>query len=101
MTLVSSPTTSFSSGAAASAVASPPVSYRLEDGIARIVMDAPKVNVMSLSMLEALHAAFDRAEADEAIVVLSSARPGIFSAGFDLKVFAARDAKASHAMVKA
>ncbi len=56
---------------------------------------------MSLGMLEALHAAFDRARNDEAVVVLSSARPGIFSAGFDLKVFWARDAKASHTMVKA
>jgi enoyl-CoA hydratase len=101
MTLVSSPTSSSPSAAVAAVSPPAPVTYRLDDGIARITMDAPKVNVMSLQMLEALHAAFDRAKADEAIVVLSSALPGIFSAGFDLKVFAARDAKASHAMVKA
>lgn len=78
-----------------------PVTYRLEDNVARIVMDDGKVNVMSLAMLEALHAAFDRAADDKAVVVLSSARPGIFTAGFDLKVFAANDPAGSVAMVRA
>jgi enoyl-CoA hydratase len=77
------------------------VSYELNDGVARIVMDDGKANVMSLAMLQALDAAFDRAAADRAIVVLSSARPGVFSAGFDLKVFAAGDPGASLAMVRA
>jgi enoyl-CoA hydratase len=77
------------------------VSYRLDGKIARIVMDDGKVNVMSLEMLEALDAAFDRAAADGAVTVLSSAREKIFSAGFDLKVFAAGDAAKSQAMVKA
>jgi enoyl-CoA hydratase len=77
-----------------------PVSYRLDGQIARIVMDDGKVNVMSMPMLEALHAAFDRAANDKAITVLSSVRE-VFSAGFDLKVFAANDPVRSHAMVKA
>jgi enoyl-CoA hydratase len=77
------------------------LTYRLEDGIARIVMDDGKVNVMSTAMLRDLGAAFDEAEEAEAIVVLRSSRPGIFSAGFDLKVFAANDPKASLDMVKA
>jgi enoyl-CoA hydratase len=77
------------------------VSYELSDGVARIGMDDGKVNVMSLSMLEALHAAFDRAAADSAVTVLSSRRKGIFTAGFDLKVFAANDTRGSVAMVKA
>lgn len=77
------------------------VAYELKDGIARITMDDGKANVMSLAMLEALHAAFDQAAADRAVVVLSSARPGVFSAGFDLKVFAANDPAASVAMVRA
>lgn len=34
-------------------------------------------------------------------MVLSSARPGIFTAGFDLKVFAPNDPAASVAMVRA
>jgi len=37
-------------------------------------------------MLEAIHAALDRAEADEAVVLLRG-RDGYFSAGFDLRVF--------------
>jgi enoyl-CoA hydratase len=77
------------------------VKYVREGKIARIVMNDGKVNVMSLDMLEALHDAFDRAARDGAVVVLSSDRPGVFSAGFDIKLFAANDAKRSHAMVKA
>ena len=77
------------------------VRYAYEGGVATLTMDDGKVNVMSLAMLRALDAALDRAEADEAIVVLRSTRPGIFSAGFDLKVFAANDAEGSLAMVRA
>jgi enoyl-CoA hydratase len=77
------------------------VSYRLEDGLATITMDDGKVNVMSTTMLRDLGAAFDQAEQDRAVVVLRSARKGIFSAGFDLKVFAANDAARSLEMVKA
>jgi len=77
------------------------VVYRLHDSIATITMDDGKVNVMSTGMLRDLNAAFDQAEMDQAIVVLRSARKGIFSAGFDLKVFAANDHEGSLAMVKA
>jgi enoyl-CoA hydratase len=76
------------------------VHYQLDGAVARIAIDDGKVNVMSLPMLQALHAAFDRAARDEAMVVLRSTRPGIFSAGFDLRVFAANDAPASLAMVR-
>ena len=69
------------------------VTYRLEDAVATITMDDGKVNVMSTAMLRALDAAFDRAQGDKAIMVLRSARMGIFSAGFDLKIFAANDAE--------
>lgn len=77
----------------------PLVDYSLERGIARITMDDGKVNVMSLDMLEQLHAGFDRAASDKAVVILSSGRDAIFSAGFDLKVFAANDVRRSQAMV--
>lgn len=66
------------------------VSYQLEDGIATIEMDDGKVNAFSIQMLGALHEAFDRAEGDGAVVVLTG-REGCFSAGFDLKVFAGGD----------
>ena len=77
------------------------VSFEVNDGVARIGLDDGKVNVMSTSMLAAIGAAFDRAEKEAEIVVLRSARPGIFSAGFDLKVFASGDIKGSLEMVKA
>lgn len=77
------------------------VTYQCEAGVAHITMDDGKVNVMSNAMLGDLNAALDRAEQDQAIVVLRSARPGIFSAGFDLKVFASNDPVRSHEMVRA
>lgn len=77
------------------------VTYELQDGVAHITMDDGKVNVMSIDLLDALDAAFSRAEAEASIVVLRSGRPGIFSAGFDLKVFAAADAERSVTMVRA
>jgi enoyl-CoA hydratase len=64
------------------------VSYELDGGVARIGIDDGKRNVFSIPMLRALHAAFDRAESDEAVVILTG-REGCFSAGFDLGVFAA------------
>ena len=77
------------------------VSYVCDAGVATITMDDGKVNVMSSALLLELDAAYDRAQQDQAIVVLRSARPGIFSAGFDLKTFAANDAERSLAMVRA
>lgn len=77
------------------------VKYELRDGIARITLDDGKVNVMSSAMLDDIGAAFDRAETEAEIVVLRSTRPGIFSAGFDLKVFASGDAAKSLEMVQA
>src|SRR4029077_1702043 len=60
-----------------------------------------KVNVMSTAMLADIAAALDRAEKGADLLVLRSTRPGIFSAGFDLKIFAADDVEQSLAMVKA
>jgi enoyl-CoA hydratase len=77
------------------------IAYRLAEGVATITMDDGKVNVMSIAMLQDLAAAFRQAEKDGAIVVLRSGRKDIFSAGFDLKVFAANDVERSLEMVKA
>jgi enoyl-CoA hydratase len=62
--------------------------YELEDRIATITIDDGKVNAFSIPMLQALHGALDHAEQDNAVVVLTG-RENSFSAGFDLKVFAA------------
>ena len=77
------------------------VTYRCEAGVAHITMDDGKVNVMSTEMLLDLDTALDRAQSDKAMVVLRSTREGIFSAGFDLKVFAANDPDRSLEMVRA
>ena len=63
------------------------VSYALDGPTATITMDDGKANAFSIPMLRAVHGAFDRAEDDDAVVILTG-RAGYFSAGFDLKVFA-------------
>jgi enoyl-CoA hydratase len=65
-----------------------------------IVIDDGKANVMSLKMLNALHAAFDQAEKDKSVVILK-ARGKHFSAGFDLNVFARGSAEDQYLMLKA
>ena len=60
------------------------VSYTLENGVATIKMDDGKANVLSTQMVADLNAAFDRAEKDEAIVILTGSE-GMFSGGFNLK----------------
>jgi enoyl-CoA hydratase len=64
------------------------ISYRLDDTIATITIDDGKVNVLSLPLLTEVNAALDRAEQDQAVVVLAG-REGVFSAGFDLPVLRA------------
>ena len=61
------------------------ISYRLDDKIATITIDDGKVNALSLQVLTEVNAALDRAEQDQAVVVLAG-REGVFSAGFDLPV---------------
>ena len=57
----------------------PLVSYQMEEGVARIVMDDGKVNALSPQMLGELREAFERAAAERALVVLrgreGSSRP--------------------------
>jgi enoyl-CoA hydratase len=76
------------------------VSYEKIDGVARISMDDGKVNIMSTAMLSELTAAFDRAEKDSVIVILTSAREGIFSAGFDTKILGRKDPQEVFEMVR-
>ena len=62
------------------------VTYELDDRVATITMDDGKVNALSIPMLKEIHSAFDQAESDKAIVLITG-REKYFSAGFDLKVF--------------
>src|SRR5947209_11357409 len=77
-----------------------PATYTRSGPIGNIVMDDGKSNVMSLAMLNALHAAFDRAETDKTVVILK-ARGRHFSGGFDLNVFARGSAEDQYLMLKA
>ena len=67
---------------------SSPITYDLDGRVATITLDDGKANALSVPTLQALHEALDRAEGDEAVVVLRG-RPNTLSAGFDLKTFAA------------
>lgn len=62
---------------------------RLEvlDGSARITLDDGKVNAMSAAMLGEIEHRLEEARACGGPVVIKG-RPGIFSAGFDMKTFA-------------
>ncbi len=62
------------------------VTYSRSGLIGKIVMDDGKLNVMSIGMLEELHSAFEEAQRDESVVILTG-HGKAFSAGFDLKVF--------------
>ncbi len=61
------------------------VNYEQSDEIATITMDDGKANAFGFEMMGALADAFAKAESDAKAVLLKG-RPGIFSAGFDLKV---------------
>ena len=60
------------------------VTYTLNDGVATIKMDDGKANALSSAMIADINAAFDKAEADSAVVILTG-RERIMSGGFDLK----------------
>ena len=77
-----------------------PVTYSRTGGVSHVVMNDGKANVMSETMLNALLAAFDEAERDKSVTVLS-ARGRHFSGGFDLNVFAKGSADEQYRMVKA
>lgn len=77
-----------------------PASYSRSGPISRIVMEDGKANVMSIGMQNALHAAFDEAERDKTVVILT-ARGKHFSGGFDVNVFAKGSAHENYAMLKA
>lgn len=64
------------------------VTYERRGDIGIITMDDGKANAVSLALQAELNAALDLAEADRVPVVLTG-RPGILSAGFDLKTLAA------------
>lgn len=61
------------------------VDYQIKNGIATLTMDDGKANAFGMEMMAALTAGLDRAGALADVVVIMG-RPGLLSAGFDLKV---------------
>ena len=62
------------------------VAYQQRDRIAELTLDDGKVNAMSLPFFEALNAALDHVLADAPAAVVITGRPGVFSAGLNLKL---------------
>ena len=67
---------------------SEPVTLRRAEGHATLTIDDGKVNALSPATLAAIGAALDAVEGDGTPVVVKG-RPGVWSAGFDLKVLRA------------
>jgi enoyl-CoA hydratase len=68
------------------------LSYALSDSIATLTMDDGKANVMSGAMLAELATAFDRAEREASVVVLTG-KKGLFSGGYDMAMFGSPQAE--------
>lgn len=64
------------------------VRYEQIGGVGVITMDDGKANAVSLALQDGVNAGLDQAEKDNVPVILTG-RPGILSAGFDLKTLAA------------
>ncbi len=75
------------------------VTVRREENIVILTLDDGKVNVFSPAMADRLADCFDEIGPETGAVVVTG-RPGIFSAGFDLKTIQAGDATATAYMVK-
>ena len=76
------------------------VAYELQDSVAVLRVDDGKANAFSFTLIEALHAAFDRAE-KEAKAVAWIGRAERFSGGFDLGVMRGGDLAAVGKLVAA
>ena len=65
--------------------------YERNGKIACITLDDGKVNAMNWEFFDELNDALDQAIAEDASVLIFTGRPGIFSAGLDLKLLPTQD----------
>ena len=79
------------------------VIYTQTDAVATIVLDDGKVNALSPTMQENINAALDQAQhaaaLDEVKAIVLAGNARVFSAGFDLAIFASGDPVAGLAML--
>lgn len=61
------------------------VNYQLNDKVATLTLQNGKVNAISPALVEHFNVALDKAEQDQAVVVITG-HTGMLSAGYDLKV---------------
>lgn len=68
--------------------------YAVADRIATLAMNRPPVNAIDHAMIDAIHARLREADADETVraIIITSALPGMFCGGMDLRMVAAGDA---------
>ena len=71
------------------------VGYTLVDGVATVTLTNGKVNALSPEVILGINSALDRAEQDQAVVILTG-QPGILSGGYDLKVMKVGPEAARH-----
>ncbi|MDA0823892.1 MAG: enoyl-CoA hydratase/isomerase family protein [Proteobacteria bacterium] len=71
------------------------IDYSVNDYIATLTMNRAPVNAIDHPMIDAIHAGLLRADADEDVraIIITSALPGMFCGGMDLRMVAAGDAQ--------
>jgi enoyl-CoA hydratase/carnithine racemase len=70
-----------------------PVTWHAEQAVLEIVLDRPPANALGLPLIDGLHTGLDAADALPAkVIVVSSALPGFFAAGADIKHMSSIDA---------
>jgi enoyl-CoA hydratase/carnithine racemase len=70
-----------------------PVSLRIADSVVEITLNRPPANALGMPIIEGLHRGLDAADALPAkVIVVSSALPGFFAAGADIKHMSSVDA---------
>lgn len=77
------------------------IEYTVTDRVAVVALNRPPVNAIDNPMIDAIHAALRVAEADTGVraVILTSALPGMFCGGMDLRMVAQGDARDLRAFV--
>ncbi|HET6610241.1 MAG TPA: enoyl-CoA hydratase/isomerase family protein [Rhodopila sp.] len=77
------------------------IDYEVKDCVAVIAMNRAPVNAIDHTMIDAIHAALRQADADKNVraVILTSALPGMFCGGMDLRMVAQGDAQDLRAFV--
>ncbi len=77
------------------------IDYEVKDQVAVIAMNRAPVNAIDHAMIDAIHAALRQADSDAGVraVILTSALPGMFCGGMDLRMVAQGDAQDLRAFV--